>query len=124
MGRHEELETALAATFLDLLKLCISTMHHAVDYPPSAPSYNVLLTLGHMYIFLRQHDTHVLALSGEQLGVNALRFAGFLLVKSPAELEVVVAEGPTNILKGIGCKSMHEIQVAGGPELDGDVGIP
>ena len=77
-----------------------------------------------MYVFPRRHDAHVLALSCERLGVKALGFAGFLLVKSPAELEAVVAEGPANILKGIACESVHEMQVAGGPELDGDVGIP
>ena len=99
-------------------------MRDAVDYPPGAPSYNVLLTLGHMYVFPRRHDAHVLTVSGERLGVNALGLAGLLLVKSPAKLEAVVAEGPANILKGVACESVHEIQVAGGPELDGDVGIP
>ena len=123
-ARREELETALGAAFLDLLELCISTVRHAADYPPGAPSYNVLLTLGHMYVFPRRQDAHVLAVSGERFGVNALGFAGFLLVKSPAELEAVVAEGPANILKGVACESVHEMQVAGGPELDGDVGIP
>ena len=95
-ARREELETALGTAFLDLLELCISTVRHAADYPPGAPSYNVLLTrLGHMYVFPRlgRQDAHVLAVSGERLSVNALGFAGFLLVKSPAELETVVAEG-------------------------------
>ena len=77
-----------------------------------------------MYVFPRRHDAHVLAVSGERLGVNALGFAGFLLVKSPAELRAVVAEGPANILKGVTCESVHGTHVAGGPELDGDVGIP
>ena len=99
-------------------------MRHAADYPPGAASYNVPLTLGHMYVFPRRKDAHVLAVSGERFGVNALGFAGFLLVKSPAELEAVVSEGPANILEDIGCESMHEMQVAGGPELDGDAGMP
>jgi len=78
-----------------------------------------------MYVFPRRHNAHVLAVSGERLGVNALGFAGFLLVKSPAELEAVVAEGPANVLKGVACEIVREIQVdGGGPELDGDVGIP
>jgi ATP adenylyltransferase len=94
-----------------------------VDYPPAAPSYNVLLTLGHMYVFPRWQDAHVLAVSGERFGVNALGFAGFLLVKSPAELEAVVTEGLAKILEDVGCESVHEMQVAGGPELDGDTGI-
>ena len=123
-ARREELETALGAAFLDLLELCISTVRLAADYPLGAPSYNVLLTLGHMYVIPRRQDAHVLAASGERLSVNALGFAGFLLVKSPAELEAVVAEGPGNVLKSVACESVHEIQVAGGPELDGDVGDP
>ena len=93
-ARREELETALGPAFLDLLELCISTVHHAADYPRGAPSYNVLLRPGHLYVFPRRHDAHVLAVSGERLGVNALGFAGFLFVKSPAELEAVVAGGP------------------------------
>jgi sulfate adenylyltransferase (ADP) / ATP adenylyltransferase len=117
-----ELEPALASAFVELLELCISTVRHAADYPTGAPSYNVLLTLGHMYIFPRRHEAHVLTSSRERLGVNALGFAGFLLVKSLAELEAVVAEGPANVLKGVACESVHEIQVAGGPEFDGDVG--
>jgi len=94
MARREELETALGAAFLDLLELCISTVRHAADYPPGAPSYDVLLTLGHMYVFPRRQDAHVVAVSGERLGVNALGFAEFLLVESPAELEAVHQENP------------------------------
>ena len=74
-ARREELETALSAAFFGLLELCISTVRHAADYPPGVPSYNVLLTLGHIYVFPRRQDAHVLAVSGERLGVNALGFA-------------------------------------------------
>ena len=42
-ARREELETALADAFLDMLDMCILTMRDAVDYPPGVPSYNVLL---------------------------------------------------------------------------------
>jgi ATP adenylyltransferase len=66
----------------------------------------------------------VLAVSGERFGVNALGFAGFLLIKSATELEAVVTEGPAKILEDVGWESMHEMQVADGPELDGDTGIP
>jgi ATP adenylyltransferase len=118
-ARREELETALNAAFLEL---CISTVRHAADYPPGAPSYNMLLMLVHMYVFSRRRDAHVLVVSGDQLGVNALGFAGFLLVKRPAELEEVVAKGPAEVLEGVGCESVH--QVTGGPGLDGDIWIP
>ena len=117
-----ELEASLTDAFLELLELCISTVRHAADYPAGPPSYNVVLTLGHMYVFPRLREAHVLAASREPLGVNALGFAGLLLVKSPAELEAVRAEGPSNVLKGVGCESVHEMQVVGGPELDGDAG--
>ncbi|KAH9992621.1 HIT-like domain-containing protein [Russula vinacea] len=90
--------------------------------PRGPPSYNVVLTLGHMYVFPRLRETHVLAASREPLGVNALGFAGLLLVKSADELEAVRSEGPGNVLRGVGCESVHEMQVVGGPELDGDVG--
>jgi len=111
--------------FLELLDLCISTVRlaaEAEDHPTGTPSYNVLLTLQHMYVFPRRRETHVLSASHEPLSVNALGFAGLLLVKSPAELDALVAEGPVNVLRGVGYESVHELQVAGGPELDGDVG--
>ncbi|KAH9176350.1 hypothetical protein EDB89DRAFT_2126767 [Lactarius sanguifluus] len=63
--------------------------------------------------------SHRLAMSGEELSVNALGFAGFLLVKSDAELRAVTAEGPTNVLKAVACASVHDLQVGGGPEFDG-----
>jgi len=76
---HEEIETALGAAVLDLLKLCISAVCHVVDYLPGTPSYDVLLMLGHMYASPQWHDAHVLTLLGEQLGINALGFAGFFV---------------------------------------------
>ncbi|KAI9450350.1 hypothetical protein F5148DRAFT_1301205 [Russula earlei] len=108
-----ELEDALAGAFLELLDLCISTVRHAADYPAGAPSYNVLLTLRHMYVFPRRHEAHTLAVSRERLGVNTLGFAGHLLVKR--------LRAPANVLRGVACVSVHDLQVAGGPEIDGDV---
>jgi len=129
-----ELEAVLAGAFVELLDLCISTVRHAADYPAGVPSYNVLLTLGHMYVFPRVREAHVLAaglasVSGElgELGegeprrvpVNALGFAGLLLVKSPAELDAVRRVGPANVLRGVACESVHELQVVGDLEIDG-----
>jgi ATP adenylyltransferase len=116
------LEPALAQAFVDLLDLCISTVRHSPDYPAGTLSYNVVLTLAHMYVFPRRREEHTLAVSHEPLGVNALGFAGLLLVKSPAELDALVAEGPANVLRAVACESVHELQVSGGPELDGDLG--
>ncbi|KAF8274482.1 hypothetical protein EI94DRAFT_687821 [Lactarius quietus] len=124
-----ELEPALAQAFIELLDLCISTVRHATANSDAAEagggggglSYNVVLTLGHLYIFPRRREVHTLAVSGETLSVNALGFAGFLLVKSDAELQAVTAEGPTNVLKSVAWASVHDLQVGGGPEFDGDV---
>lgn len=122
-----ELESALAQAFVELLDLCISTVRHAAaaadgddeDDEGGGLSYNVVLTLGHLYVFPRRRESHRLAVSGEALSVNALGFAGFLLVKSAAELHAVTAEGPTNVLKAVACASVHDLQVGGGPEFDG-----
>ena len=97
-------------------------MRHTADYPVGPPSYNVVLTLGHMYVFPRLREAHLLAVTREPLGVNALGFAGLLLVKNPAELEAVKAEGPGNVLRGVACASVHEMQVADGLEFDGNAG--
>lgn len=64
--------------FLELLE---ATARHAADYPVGPPSYDVLLTLGHMYV---SRSLHVM--------LNAV------LVKSPVERYVVRAEGPGNLL--------------------------
>ncbi|KAH8990532.1 HIT-like domain-containing protein [Lactarius akahatsu] len=121
-----ELEPALAQAFVELLDLCISTVRHATAAAAAVDgdaggglSYNVVLTLGHLYVFPRRRESHRLAVSGEALSVNALGFAGYLLVKSDAELRAVTAEGPTNVLKAVACASAHDLQVGGGPEFDG-----
>lgn len=108
-----EMEPALANIFLSLLDLSISTIRHDPDYPAGRPSYNVVMTLEHMYVIPRKHEKHVLRETGENLSVNALGFAGMLLVKNDEELEAVRQEGVCSILKGVGLQSVHDIQVAG-----------
>ncbi|KAI0266844.1 ATP adenylyltransferase-domain-containing protein [Gloeopeniophorella convolvens] len=116
-----DLEPALAGAFVELLDLAISSVRHArAAQPPGAPSYNVLLTPRHLYVVPRARETYVLAASREPLSVNALGFAGMMLVKSPAELAAVRAEGPARVLGGVAIESAHELQVRGGPEFDGD----
>ena len=54
-----ELEPALSQAFIELLDLCISTMWHTAITDSSSSeaggsarlSYNVVLTLGHLYVF-------------------------------------------------------------------------
>jgi len=109
----EKLEPILAQAFLGLLDLVISTIRHDPDYPAGKPSYNVVITLEHMHLIPRRQETHVLAETGDKLSVNALAFAGMLLVKSERELAAVKTEGVGKILRAVGLESVHELQVAG-----------
>ncbi|CDO72749.1 hypothetical protein BN946_scf184994.g1 [Trametes cinnabarina] len=94
-----------------LLDLAISTVRHDPTYPQGSPSYNVILTLEHIHVVPRRRETHTLARTGEALSVNALGFAGMLLVKSEAELGAVKEEGVGAILRGVGLESVHELQM-------------
>jgi ATP adenylyltransferase len=47
------------------------------------------------------------------ISVNALGFAGLLLVLADEVLENVKAHGVGKILKGVGLDSVHELQLAG-----------
>jgi len=102
----------VSKVFLSLLDLCISTIRHDPDYPPGKPSYNVLMTLDHMHLIPRRKDTHVLREAEETLNVNALGFAGMLLVKSDKELEALQNETIGEILRSVGLESIHDLQVA------------
>ncbi|EIM83050.1 uncharacterized protein STEHIDRAFT_102585 [Stereum hirsutum FP-91666 SS1] len=112
------LAPTLAQSYLSLLDLIISTVRHDPTYPPGTPSYNILLTLQHIYAFPRRHEFHVLEKSGERLSVNALGYAGMLLVKDEGELEAVRGEGIGRVLRSVGCESIHEEQVRGSTEMD------
>jgi ATP adenylyltransferase len=103
----------MANAFLQLLDLAISTIRHDPDYPIGQPSYNVIITLEHIHIIPRRQESYVLAENGEKLSVNALGFAGMLLVKSDQELEIVKRESISKILRGVGLQSVHDIQVEG-----------
>lgn len=108
-----ELEGLMANAFLQILDLAISTIRHDPDYPAGKPSYNVIITLEHIHIIPRRQEHYVLAENGEKLSVNALGFAGMLLVKSDQELEIVKRESIGKILRGVGLESVHDIQVEG-----------
>ena len=66
-----------------------------------------------MHLIPRRQEEHVLAETGEKLSVNALAFAGMMLVKSERELEAVKIEGVGKILRGVALDSVHELQVQG-----------
>jgi sulfate adenylyltransferase (ADP) / ATP adenylyltransferase len=90
---------ALINAYLALLDLVVSTARHQPDDRQlpnvGAPSYNVLLTLQHLHLVPRFQEKHRLELTGEDLPINSLGFAGALLVKSDAELHAVKEEGKT-----------------------------
>lgn len=118
---HDAIERVLVGAYVSLLDLVISTIRAAPDQPLGTPSYNVVLTRRHLILVPRSKENAVISKTGEEIPVNALGFAGMLLVKCEEELNAVVEEGPAKILADVGCKSVHEEQVKGGPELDGDI---
>ncbi|KAI0762132.1 HIT-like protein [Trametes elegans] len=116
----DALAQALTGAFLGLLDLAIATVRHAPAHPRGPPSYNVVLTLEHVHVVPRARETHTLARTGEALSVNALGFAGMLLVKSERELEAVREEGVGTILRGVGLESVHELLVSNQHAAEGD----
>lgn len=96
------LEDLLGTSFMGLLDRVISTIRQDPDHPSGSPSYNVLLTLEHLYLIPRRREKYTFKDSKqEEMSVNALGFAGMLLVKSDDDFEGVKREGPLNILKGV-----------------------
>ncbi|KAI5123679.1 hypothetical protein M0805_001707 [Coniferiporia weirii] len=114
------LEDALGSAFMALLDLTISTVRLDPEHPVGQPSYNVLLTRAHMYTIPRRCEEYVLRETGDALSVNALGFAGMLLVKSERELEAVKKEGVIAILGNVGLVSVHEQQITEAHEMEQD----
>lgn len=114
-----DLEGVLARGFLQVLDLAISTIRHDPDYPVGSPSYNIILTLEHIHIVPRAKEDYILQESGENLSINALGYAGMLLVKSEEQLEAVKKEAVSNILRGVALRSVHDIQVEGSSDCSG-----
>lgn len=107
----DELSMQLSRSFMNLLDLVISTVRHDPTYPIGPPSYNFIMTLEHMHLIPRKMEIHVLEETKEEISVNALGFAGMLLVKCDTELEAVKKEGVGKILRGVGVESAHDFQV-------------
>lgn len=114
------MEEVLSEAFMTLLDLGISTVRHDPEHPAGQPSYNVVLTRQHMYLVPRKREEHILRETGDPLSVNALGFAGMLLVKSDRELEAVKRESVVEILKDVGLANVHEKQIFGAHEMDRD----
>lgn len=69
-----------------------------------------------MHIIPRKQETCTLEATKEKLNVNALGFAGMLLVKSEEELGVVRGEGVGKVLRGVGLENVHEVQMGEGQD--------
>lgn len=108
----DQLEKTLSSVFLALLDLVVSTIRHDPNYPPGKPSYNVLITLEHIHLIPRRREDYAIPGTVSPINVNALGFAGMLLVKSEEELEFLKKESIGKILCGVGLQSVHDIQVA------------
>jgi ATP adenylyltransferase C-terminal domain len=91
----------------------------------STPSYNVVMTLEHIYLFPRSAEKFIQSQSVEEggggggggkeneevyldLSVNSLGYAGLLLVKSEDELEKVKGVGIGRILSRVGMEPLKE----------------
>jgi ATP adenylyltransferase len=91
---------------------------------PESPSYNVIMTLEHIYIVPRAREKFVVGGGSEavvELSVNSLGFAGMLLVKSEDELERVRKITIRRILGEVGTKPLVGIEERGDDDvfLDG-----
>lgn len=121
-----DIESHLSRAFLSLLDLAISTYRRDPTPDGAQPngkafksslSYNVIITLDHMYVIPRKFETYTLKETGETLSINAMGFAGCLLVKSERELDALLKEEPGAILSGVGCQSIHDQQCEGACSL-------
>jgi len=80
---------------------------------PSSPSYNLVMTLEHMFLFPRSaekftEDDDKRGGLHLELSVNSLGFAGMLLVKGEEELEKVKSIGVGRILGKVGMEPLKE----------------
>jgi sulfate adenylyltransferase (ADP) / ATP adenylyltransferase len=83
--------------------------------PSSSPSYNVVMTLEHIYLVPRSAEKFIQSVEGGEenevyldLSVNSLGYAGMLLVKSEEELEKVKGVGIGRILSRVGMEPLKE----------------
>lgn len=109
----DRLEAILSSAFIQLLDLSISTIRHDPEYPIGSPSYNVILTLEHLHLIPRKHETYTLPETGDKININSMGFAGMLLVRHEGELEAVKREGVMTLLRGVALQSVHDLQVEG-----------
>jgi len=116
----EDLADTLCDAYITLLDLVISTARRQpVELQaPGPPSYNVILTLEHLHLIPRCRETYTLPQTGDQLSINALGFAGLLLVKSDHELDALRKEMVKSILKDV---AMEQVTIPSAAMNDNDL---
>lgn len=55
----------LSQAFLQLFDLVIMSMRQGPSHPPGPPSYNVILTLEHLYVIPRSKEKYAFSKTGE-----------------------------------------------------------
>ncbi|MCC5610336.1 phosphorylase [Nostoc sp. CHAB 5834] len=71
-------------------------VYHSLLHSVGSGAYNLLATREWMLIVPRSQEHF------QSISVNSLGFAGALLVKNPAEMKILKAQGPMTILKSVG----------------------
>jgi len=89
---HHHLGTQLLSTYRQLL----ATLGLTLTTPQPEQPYNLLLTRHWMLVVARSRPGYA------DIGVNSLGYAGWLLVKTPVELEKLRQIGPLNLLTKVG----------------------
>ena len=94
-----------------------SAHHEGPRTTSESPSYNVIMTLEHMYIVPRAKEKFVADNGSEgaqfELSVNSLGFAGMLLVKGEDELARVQKITIRRILEEVGIKPLVGVEERG-----------
>ncbi|GAA6012630.1 hypothetical protein JCM11491_005460 [Sporobolomyces phaffii] len=107
----------LGDRFLQLLDLMIDHLRRLAEHSPdlfpdgavrlSNLSYNVVVTTSYLHLVPRRRETFETR-SGRDISVNALGFAGMVLVKDEAALDDVKEIGVVRVLEGVGYRPVVE----------------
>ncbi|ORY80200.1 HIT-like domain-containing protein [Leucosporidium creatinivorum] len=103
----QDLSMYFASTFLALLDLMIDHLRRTSLSTPDAPairlsslSYNVILTESYLHIVPRTAECYETD-DGTKVSINALGFAGMVLVKDQKSLEKIKEVGVLKVLSGV-----------------------
>lgn len=115
----QNLTDYFAGVFLALIDLMIEHLRRLVieddglSIRLSTLSYNIVMTEKYLHIVPRTKEKFALPNGGGQISVNALGFAGMLLVKRQEDLDALKKIGVLNVLKEVGYRP-----VAAGESVD------